>query len=332
MEFKKAQKDLEEIGERLLRYDVVFSGDKNGDFGALVEVEAGMAEMREKVAWLCEVGEKMVSKMDKNDPVTGEARFGPTMVQKIKDYSLRVESVREQITERGAVCNSLLQTAREQEEAKARAKRQKDLEDYIAREAEEEIRESLQKEEDEREKARLAQEAAAAAAISAQASSIRDKKASAAADEVQRREEAFKALTRTVAQHNALPKSMGAFEAALSVMSESGDASAVGAATATLADILGNIMSKPDQDTFRRLKTDSQVLRQRLLDVKGGLDALMACGFHAVIEKPETYPTDPATVLLTMSEPNPEADISAWMGWFDGLKERKELVDKKANS
>lgn len=336
MEFKKARKELEGLVERILEYDIVLSDDKSGDVAVLVGVEEGLAEMREKVGRLGEVGEKMVGKIDKKDPVTGEARFGPTMVQKIKHYSLQVESVREQVTKRSAVCESLLQTARAQEEMEAREKRQRDLEDLVAREAEEEARQVLQKEKEEREKARLSQEAAAAAAaaaaVSAQASCIRNRKSSAAADEVKRQEEAFEELTRTVARHNALPKGNAAFEAALGVMCASSDAAAAGMGMATLADILENIMSKPDKDTFRRLKTDSQLLRQRLLDVNGGLNALMACGFRAVIEKPETYPQDPATVLLTMSEPNPEADVSAWMEWFDGLKENKEAVNNKAKA
>ena len=161
-----------------------------------------------------------------------------------------------------------------------------------------------------------------------QAAFIRDRKLAEVTLMAQRDDDAFNVIVAEVAAHNALPKGLAPFEAALGVLAGGEDAEAGKTALATIADILDNIMAKPDQDTFRRLKTSSQLLQQRLLDSEGAVEALVACGFRAVIEKPDNYPVQPAVVLLTMSEPNPEADVSAWMQWFDGLKEKRDAVGR----
>jgi len=328
MEFKCAEKDVERLTSDLLGYDGVLSAEEGVCMESLAPVHEGLAAMAVKVEALEAIAVKMDGKMDEKDPVTGTSRFGPVMRTRVKEYALHVAALREQMSERTAVCSSLVEAARARKQAEENSRRVKELEALAEEQALEEARAEETRRKDEAEAAARALQKAADEAVRDQAAFIRDRKLAEVTLEAQRDEDAFNVTVSEVSAHNALPKGLAPFEAALGVLAGGEDAEAGKTALATIADILDNIMAKPDHETFRRLKTSSQLLRQRLLDSQGAMEALAACGFRATIEKPDNYPVQPAVVLLTMSEPNPEADVSAWMEWFDGLKEKRDAMGR----
>jgi hypothetical protein len=48
----------------------------------------------------------------------------------------------------------------------------------------------------------------------------------------------------------------------------------------TLTKILTNIIDSPTNEKFLRLKLSNPTLKQKIFDINGGLDILLACGFE----------------------------------------------------
>lgn len=58
------------------------------------------------------------------------------------------------------------------------------------------------------------------------------------------------------------------------------------AATAeVIARLLGNILAHPRDAKFRRLRLTNPRIQEAVVDVSGGLELLLACGFEVVFEE-----------------------------------------------
>ena len=321
MEFRNAVNDCSELKEILKNTEVP------KELEGLKKWDETLTNMSMKVDEFERIVAKYDRKKDQVDPVTNTPRFGPVMVGKIQEFGMSVTLLKQDLEVCKGQCTTLLSTALN-EASKAESHRKKVLEDQhvflqmaeaarLAEEAEAEQKEAAERE------ASIAKEKE----VHDAAEAIRTRKEQESIDANRQQEAAYNELVQTVAGYNAMPASTEAFAHALGRLVEDSkdEVDAQKKALATVADILANILSKPDDEKFRRLKVNSPLLQDRLLGRSGGTEVLMAAGFRAIIDKPEGYPVEPCVVLLTMSEPNPEADVMAWMAWFDGLKEKREL-------
>lgn len=57
------------------------------------------------------------------------------------------------------------------------------------------------------------------------------------------------------------------------------------AAAAVLGRLLGNILDSPNDPKFRRVRLSNARIQSAVVDVGGGLELLLACGFDVVFEE-----------------------------------------------
>eukprot|EP00474_Spongospora_subterranea_P010785 CRZ11243.1 hypothetical protein [Spongospora subterranea] len=91
-------------------------------------------------------------------------------------------------------------------------------------------------------------------------------------------------------------------------------------AVGALLDIVGNIISSPEDPTFRNIRKANEKLNGDLLSVDGGLEALICIGFR---EKNPTQTINEAHFYI--AEP-PVDNFDEWSSWYDKLQKNRALL------
>jgi len=91
---------------------------------------------------------------------------------------------------------------------------------------------------------------------------------------------------------------------------------------AELADALqalhlltSNIIARPEEAMFRKVRLLNASFQQTVARHQGGVEALVAMGFEEV----ESLEEEEA-IFYVLEEPSLEADVDRWARWFEGLK------------
>ncbi len=278
---------------------------------------------------LVAVSAKFMEKKDQVDPVTKAARFGPSMIAKIMDFSSNCVSLEEGVALVLEQVQIILQ-AKLDEEAVAAALEMEQQRELAIQEA---AAAQLLAEAGAGARAKEAAEAGRALAeqqlVADKAAAARESKRLEAEAQERARKGAIDALNAEIIRINSLPKGVISFKSCLETIDSSSSSLN---ARKVLKDILSNITAKPDNEGLRKLRLNSSVLQEKLLSLKGGLEALVACGFKACLQKAEGEDGDLSatsatsatseggySILLIMTEPNPEKDMMGWVEWFDGV-------------
>jgi hypothetical protein len=112
--------------------------------------------------------------------------------------------------------------------------------------------------------------------------------------------------------------------------------------------LLDNISAHPDNDNLRKMRVTNTSLQDKLTGYIGGIELLVTIGFTPKVEDNDdedivsnTITTNTTNILvlslchdtncnviLDMIEPNPEKDMDKWLSWYDGLKASKDYLEK----
>ncbi len=322
MEFRSAIKKSDEISVELDKISDALGG--NSDDLDLEQLKSSVARLNTisiELLNMTEISDKFLIKSKWKDPITKESRFGPKMIENIKIFGEKVVLLKERVGGMLATTRPLLESKhRVLEQAEALKKKAQMDEEILFAKAREEALEAEARRLELVQKEEMMQKQK----LQEKAESARERQKMEAVEKLAAEKAIYDGICVDAARLNAMSKNMTAFRNATEILRQSTIGRNTG--TATLVDILENIMNKPDEEKFRRIRINSEVLKQRLLDTEGGVESLMACGFRAIVDKPDDDSYNNAAIILTMGEPNPETNLDEWMQWHDDLKARKEYL------
>lgn len=84
---------------------------------------------------------------------------------------------------------------------------------------------------------------------------------------------------------------------------------------ALLGKVIGNIISSPTEEKYRRLKASNNTIKKRLLDRKGGQEMLVGLGFVAQIDEAD------GEKYLVLPAEEEQASLEAALCWFNDTVE-----------
>lgn len=99
------------------------------------------------------------------------------------------------------------------------------------------------------------------------------------------------------------------------------DRAALGTALGSLYTLFEQIVRKPEETNFRRVRRDHPKFMEDIGRHIGGREVLIAAGFK--LEKLDGVPS------FFSKEPHIESDMDGWSNWFDGLKKTLEIVEEE---
>lgn len=99
------------------------------------------------------------------------------------------------------------------------------------------------------------------------------------------------------------------------------DRKALDLALGSLYTLFDQIVRKPEEVNFRRIRRDHPKFTEDIGRHVGGKEVLIAAGFH--LEKLDGVP------CLFSKEPHIESDMDGWSNWFDGLKKTLEVIEEE---
>lgn len=192
-------------------------------------------------------------------------------------------------------------------------------------------------------------EAAVAAAVAAEATMQAELEAAAAtaAEEAVRKAEAQQAAEHAAAERAAaIARPLGGGAAAptdemdwlgrrplvagltlaksLELLQQSCEAhpEALAAALQALHLLCSNIIGRPEEATFRKVRLLNGAFQESVAQHAGGVEALLALGFDEVEGLEEE-----AALFYVMEEPNLELDLDGWGSWYDALKAHQAEIE-----
>ena len=99
------------------------------------------------------------------------------------------------------------------------------------------------------------------------------------------------------------------------------DKKALDIALGSLYQLFDQIVRKPEEVNFRRIRRDHPKFIEDIGQHVGGKEVLIAAGFHLV--KLDDVP------CFFSKEPHIESDMDGWSDWFDGLKKTLEVIEQE---
>lgn len=286
---------------------------------------SGAETLHKEILTLSELFDAASRKIDQIDPLTGAPRFGPATIERLVTLLALLSEVQIESADRLAVL---------QKEAEEQMKL-KEQEAQLAAEALKATAASTMS-------IQISSSAAEFIppedpAVAERARQLRQRRA----EESERRKlewDQYKAiLSGYITQLQEAACSPGALSKALETLSLG--------ARRTILTIVENVIARPDEQRLRRLRPQHPQLLADVTSHCGGLQALLALGFMLKVdvwpdilrEAPpamqrelsvEALLQTPATLLLTMGEPDPSttAGLRAWTEWFDALKANQNTI------
>jgi PUB domain len=290
-----------------------------------------LEECRDRTEQLQERISKLERRLGDNDPVTGKPRYGEQTLARVvtvlrryrhlqsallQCFPIDLNAATDSTTSENAAVSSMRRDAQREddegrrsreEEIARREKEEKELEAAELRRIEEvKLREEeAAREEEQRiaEQARQAREARMAL--------------------IQAREEAER-LDRLWVQ--SIERGVDGVRKQLAVLVEStasddDPATARKTATEALYTLFSQIVARPEEPNFRRIRRDHVKFSADIGRHKGGKEVLIAAGF-------ELGSIDDVPCFLS-KEPNIEKDMDGWAAWFDLLKGALEAIEEQ---
>ena len=99
------------------------------------------------------------------------------------------------------------------------------------------------------------------------------------------------------------------------------DKAAFDVALGSLYTLIEQIVRKPEEISFRRVRRDHPKFMEDIGRHVGGREVLIAAGFK--LEKLDGVP------CFFSKEPNLETDMDGWSNWFDGLKKTLAVIEEE---
>ncbi len=99
------------------------------------------------------------------------------------------------------------------------------------------------------------------------------------------------------------------------------DRAALDTALGSLYTLFDQIVRKPEEVNFRRIRRDHPKFMEDIGRHVGGREVLIAAGFQ--LEKLDDVP------CFISKEPHIESDMDGWSAWFDGLKKTLEVLEEE---
>jgi hypothetical protein len=143
--------------------------------------------------------------------------------------------------------------------------------------------------------------------------------ADAAAAQLAEEEEAKAALG---ARLDAVPVTVEGLHSSLAVLKSGNASDGYLTAVRVMHLFTASIMSKPEEEQWRRIKFGHPKFQAEVGAKVGGLECLAALGFRLV---PNAVTGD----VLFMAEPDVEVDMDAWSDWGDHVAACRGILDKE---
>ena len=282
-----------------------------------------------------EIQVKYVGKIDEKDPITGNDRYGPQMKKKIIDFENIVNDLYFKMNEKIISLqdkNSIILTNKANEIKKQQllemeAQKEEELKTVVANQIaavqeEKEIQEKLNQDKANEE-------------LATQALLVRERKQLEIERKQQEHQKEVDAIIARKDSYNKMSKGdSNTLQASLDLIKEHAK-EVYKTPLKTLLEIIENINTHPDDETFRRLNVSSTTLQNKLLQYNGSVECLIAIGFNAIVHSDTIDVTDIESlpkILLTLTEPNPEVDMDRWIAWYDHMKASQEIIEKALTS
>ena len=99
------------------------------------------------------------------------------------------------------------------------------------------------------------------------------------------------------------------------------DKKALDVALGSLYTLFDQIVRKPEEVNFRRIRRDHPKFLEDIGRHVGGKEVLIASGFK--LEKLD------GVACLFSKEPHIESDMDGWSDWFDGLKNTLAVIEEE---
>ena len=99
------------------------------------------------------------------------------------------------------------------------------------------------------------------------------------------------------------------------------DKKALDVALGSLYTLFDQIVRKPEEVNFRRIRRDHPKFIEDIGRHVGGREVLIAAGFR--LDKLEGVPS------FFSKEPHIESDMDGWSNWFDGLKKTLDIIEEE---
>jgi hypothetical protein len=99
------------------------------------------------------------------------------------------------------------------------------------------------------------------------------------------------------------------------------DKKSLDVALGSLYILFDQIVRKPEEVNFRRIRRDHPKFMEDIGRHIGGKEVLIAAGFS--LEKLDGVPS------FFSKEPNIESDMDGWSDWFDGLTKTLEVIEEE---
>jgi hypothetical protein len=284
-------------------------------------------QLSERTVALGALSTKFKKRTTENDPITGNPRYGPKMLEKVLAAIKRYEALHPLVEAAHAEVASIFGQAEQQrgeaehqaavEEQKRReVEKQQELEaELLVQQAAAELvrEEEAKKKQQEQERQQLADRAAQSRAHRGQQQQQAEQAEAQAAAEA---DAAFQARL------SAVQLGMGGLQAALVAVKASNSGEEHRQCVKALHILIGHICEKPEEPMFRQIKLQNPRFDQDIGQHAGGLECMVAMGFKLVVREEEEK-------VLTMEEPNLAEDMDKWSDWFDHLKLYRDCIQQE---
>ena len=325
------------------------AGGGEGATLSAAEALAALEGLRDRLGTLLPLSARLQRRLTERDPITDRPRYGDKTAGRVR---LWLELFRSLLRGVGEAFGEDLQEEEEEERGtaaaaappvtsdavavaealRAAAARDEELERQARAEAEAEARardlaEAARLEREEATGAREVEERAAAraleeAALRREATEARRRREEAEAREERERREADAALVAAVEPGTGgVRAELGRLRVACLTEPGGGGTAALGAALGALRTLFGQIVARPEEAKFRRIRRNHEGFVRDIGRHPGGREVLIAAGF-----RPHSIDGVPC---LVSSEPDLERDMDGWSAWFDLLKVTKAIVEEE---
>ncbi|KAL7526913.1 hypothetical protein ACHAXR_004129 [Thalassiosira sp. AJA248-18] len=290
------------------------------------DILAGLKSLHERFIALDPKIEKFLMKLNDRDPVTKKARYGEKTMFRVKNVvriykaleqgvaiifhdtdaggpSL-VSSLQSQIQQHDEQLNAHVQAHQTQQqlESERLAKEKLAAEEHANQQR---LLEEQTKKNEERELARRAEEARLR----------RVEEEQRVLDAERRADQELLALVPTLGAEG-VREQIGRMREGLK-----DDRAALDVALGSLYTLFEQIVRKPEEINFRRVRRDHPKFMEDIGRHVGGREVLIAAGFK--LEKLDGVPS------FFSKEPHIESDMDGWSDWFDSLKKTLEVVEEE---
>eukprot|EP00586_Coscinodiscus_wailesii_P006307 CAMPEP_0172481024 /NCGR_PEP_ID=MMETSP1066-20121228/6548_1 /TAXON_ID=671091 /ORGANISM="Coscinodiscus wailesii, Strain CCMP2513" /LENGTH=375 /DNA_ID=CAMNT_0013242913 /DNA_START=91 /DNA_END=1218 /DNA_ORIENTATION=- len=271
-------------------------------------------------------------RLNEKDPITGAARYGEKTTNRVKTllqtYDALTAASRHlhqspDDDNDNALLAFLRDSVNKQDEALQKQKTEAEEKEKLAQKALLESETRRRTEEAQRTDRESAARIAAARELAERAQASREQRTaerSRREDEERRAAEAERAADRAFV--DSVPKGAEGVRLQLKALREGvTDAGARGAALGALHTLFSQIVARPEEIAFRRIRCDHEKFVEDIGRHVGGREVLVAAGFRLEM-------VDGVKCFFSR-EPDIEREMDEWSKWFDDLKETLEIIEEE---